>query len=200
MCTAENFDVDTWESFDGKTETVEYCAAEVGCILMNPNDLWQHKLDARVKTLAASTGKLQRLPHEEWLFGKEGPIEGCPSTVEVEASLIYDAVNARDDLLQVIASSNFMSAQKLKKLVQTHQETLRKSDKSWWLEEEFLLGGAYDKAINAHLKSCLVAILPEDGQEFSIAKGVMAMRQLISGEVVVVQDIVLQKELQALQI
>ena len=104
---------------------------------MNPNDLWQHKLDARVKTLAASTGKLQRLPHEEWLFGKEGPIEGCPSTVEVEASLIYDAVNARDYLLQVIASSNFVSAQQLKKLVQTHQETLRKSDKSWWLEEEW---------------------------------------------------------------
>ena len=115
MCTAENFDVDTWESFDGKKETVEFCAAEVGCILMNPNDLWQHKFDARVKTLALSTGKLRRLPHEEWLFGKEGPIQGCPSTVEVGEDLIYDAVNARDYLLQVIGSSNFMSAHTLKK-------------------------------------------------------------------------------------
>ena len=115
MCTAENFDVDTWESFDGKKETVEFCAAEVGCILMNPNDLWQHKLDARVKALLISIRKLRRLPHEEWLFGKEGPIQGCPSTVEVGEDLIYDAVNARDYLLQVIGSSNFMSAHTLKK-------------------------------------------------------------------------------------
>ena len=111
--------------------------------------------------------------------------------------LIYDAVNAGDYLLQVIGSSTFVTAQGLKKLVQMHQETFRKSDNTWWLEEDFLLGGAHDKAIDTHLKSRLVAILPDFGEDRVFAKGVMAMRQLISGEVVLAQDIALQNKMQS---
>ena len=195
MCTAENFDQDTWDSFDGKKGVMAFCGGEIGYTAVNPNDIWQHRLSARVVTLAISTCQVKRLPHEAWLFGTQMPIEGCATTIVVPESLIYKAKNVRDHLMGIIEASPFMTAARLKELFVKHHETLHKSCNSWWLEEEFLLGGEYDKRIDAHLKTAFVAIFPKLGEEADLPRGVIAMKKLAHGEVALAQDIVLQKEL-----
>jgi hypothetical protein len=135
MCTAENFDQDTWDSFDGKNSTLGFCGGEIGYTAVNPNDIWQHRLNARVVTLAISTLHVKRLPHEEWLFGKTMPISGCATEIVVPETLIYKAKNVRDHLMGIIEASPFMSAARLKELFVKHHETLHKSCKTWWLEE-----------------------------------------------------------------
>ena len=80
-------------------------------------------------------------------------------------------------------------------MVTSHLETTKKSDRTFWLEEDFFLRGTFDVAIDAHLKACLLAILPEHGQVQSLNKDVVAAKALTTGDVVQAQKQTLVKEL-----
>ena len=64
----------------------------------------------------------------------------------------------------------------------------------WWLDE-FLLFNCYDDLIAKHLKSCLMDVLPKEGERGSMSRSVVAARTLCTGSVCTAQAKTLEREL-----
>ena len=64
----------------------------------------------------------------------------------------------------------------------------------WWLDE-FLLFNTYDDLIAKHLKSCLMDVLPKEGERRSMSRAVVAARTLCTGSVCTAQAKTLEREL-----
>ena len=190
----ETLDVPTWESFVDNTLHVSLVGHNISTVISNANDSWQHQLDARMKTVAISSCDVPRLPWEVWLFGETGLVPGAPETVHVPEEMTYDVKNARDYLLSVLPDG-FITAEQLKEQVKANLTSLKRTDRSFWLEEAFFLHGPFDEAITGHLRNCFLGVMPDEGQERSINKDVLALRTLVHGDVVSAQKATLVKEL-----
>ena len=89
----------------------------------------------------------------------------------------------------------FKTVEQLKKIVASQLDSCKRSDKSFWCDAEFFLGGGFEVAIEAHLKSCVLACLPGPNEERSLLKDLLALRKLLDGDVCQAQCKTLQKEL-----
>ena len=64
--------------------------------LLNPNDQWSFRLQAKIKTWMISGNKVNITPWEEFLFGAVAPIACVSTEVKLDEALIFDAANARE--------------------------------------------------------------------------------------------------------
>ena len=51
MLSAEQFDQETWDVYDGKRECIPFLTSDVELVYGNPNDVWQFALDSRSITI-----------------------------------------------------------------------------------------------------------------------------------------------------
>ena len=96
--SAEALEEHVWQNCLEEKIEIEFCSGKVSRELQNPNDQWQFRLQARIKTLMISGNKVKRTPWEEMLFGASAPIGGVPTEVKLDEALIFDAANAREFL------------------------------------------------------------------------------------------------------
>ena len=193
MALAETLDVEVWRQFDGCDLTVQYLGGKCIAPKAHPNDQWSVRLEARARTLAVSTGSVERTPWEKHLYGETGGLPELPETVTIPQELRYDMANGREFLMKVLGEG-WNSVAEMKRLVKLNGEELRRLDKNWWLDE-FFLYNQYDEMIAAHLKKCVLALIPEMGSRASMGRAVLAARTLCTGDVVTAQLPVLQREL-----
>ena len=66
-----------------------------------------------------------------------------------------------------VLGEGWNSVAEMKRLVKLNGEELRRLDKNWWLDE-FFLYNQYDEMIAAHLKKCVLALIPEMGSRASM--------------------------------
>ena len=190
----ENFEQATWESFYNMQLHVPFCNKDVETTIANANDVWSCRLQARRKMCALAALDVPRLPHERWLWGDSGPIEGAPQTVHIPEDQLYGIKNARDYLLGILPDG-FITFARLKLVLEKHMSAAKKADESFWLEEAFIFQGHAEEALGAHLRSSFMAVLPPDGGENQIARDITALRLLVNGDVVSAQSPELIKEL-----
>ena len=194
MHQAEALDVEAWRSCDENLQTrATFLSSIVLAPQLNPNDEWNHRLQARVKTLCVSQCLVKRFPWEVALFGASAPLDGCPTTVSVPERLVLDIANAREFVFSKLGDG-WNSLAKCRELVKTNLTEIKKADKSFWLDEAFM-NGPYDKLIDAKLKDQFLSLLPNEGERHSIAKTTSAARLFVTGPIVSAQCRMLEKEL-----
>ena len=79
---AESFDSETASTFDGKELSLPFIGHDICTCISVPNDEWNFRLQARVKTLAVATRKVARTPWEIMLYGEDGKIPNTPECVD----------------------------------------------------------------------------------------------------------------------
>ena len=190
---AESLDDELWSTLDCRSQEVPYLSGSLTAQALNPNDLWHNSKEARVRTLAISGMSVPRLPWERWLYG-ERPVPGCPTTIRVPEELTFDMVKCRDLLLKLLGNCSPLTLDACRRVVHQNSAELLKLDKSFWLDEMFL-EVAYEGLIEAHLKECVLAVVPAPGEKRILSKAVTAGKMLLNGEVVTAQKVSLEKDL-----
>ena len=73
-----------------------------------------------------------------------------------------------------------------KKTVSKYYDDLIRLDKNFWLEASFLQE-LFDSLIEAHMRSCMLDVLPNVGENRVLSKACTAARTLASGPVAMAQ-------------
>ena len=131
-----------------------------------------------------SGNKVKRTPWEEMLFGASAPIGGVPTEVKLDEALIFDAANARELLANKL--EGWVSVETCKKTVAKYYDDLIKMDKHVLLEASFLQE-IVDSLIEAHMRSCMLDVMPAAGEKRVMAKACTAARTLATGPVAMAQ-------------
>ena len=134
-----------------------------------------------------------RFPWERWLYG-ERHVPGCPTTIRVPDELTFDMSNCRELLMKLLGSCSPFTLDACRRVVHHNSAELLKLDKSFWLDELFL-EVAFEGLIEAHLKSCVLNVVPMPGEKRILSKAVTAGKMPLDGEVVTAQKVSLEKDL-----
>ena len=193
MASAEHMDDDLVKQIDKKVNKVQFLSSTVGCAISNLNDEWSWRLEARYKTIAISNSQVARLPWETLLWG-DGPIQGVPTTVIIPEALLYEIQNCREVAVKVLGNS-WQSVATMKTIVAKHGDSWTKLAKSFWMEIAFL-EECMDERLAEHLKTELMALIPDFGVKRDINKCVVACKKLSHGDAVQAAGSVLGRELQ----
>ena len=188
---AESLDSDLWDAVDGRELSLNFLSGIVP-LTLNPNDEWAYPFQARLKTIAVSRCLVPRFPWEIALFGEQSPIPGVPETVQVPESLIFDIGNGRVFVLGLL--DGWQTIDSWKRCIKANIVEIRKADRTFWLDEEFL-NSSYDALADKHFKMCLMECIPKPGERRNIAKALVAARALVTSAIVTAQDRTLEREL-----
>ena len=102
-------------------------------------DHWQYPLESRLRTLCVHLNLVTRLPWEQLLFGKDGPVgKQMPSAVRIDDGLLTDIKNTRKAILSVFSKYPVESFEDQMKVVKLHCGHIKKGDRFAVLEFGFL--------------------------------------------------------------
>ena len=104
--------------------------------------------------------------------------------MKLDEALIFDAANAREFLATKL--EGWVSVETCKKTVATYYDDLIMMDKHFWLEASFLQEH-FDSLIEAHMRSCMLDVMPAAGEKRVMAKACTAARTLATGPVAMAQ-------------
>ena len=108
----------------------------------NINDIWTFQLEALMKGIAVNRNWVPRLPYEKLLWG-EDLIEGLPQATNVPAKLLRKFVVVRNSALELLGDGQLTLAEmKAKLTTKEAKKTLTKQNRSWYLEDKFLMDHA----------------------------------------------------------
>ena len=191
---AGNLDSDMLQEFDKCDTSISFCGANLSKQVNNMNDYWGWRWQSRYKTIAISNCQAPRTKWEELLWGTcKGAIADVPGEVIVPQDLLFDDLNVREHVNKLLGTS-WMTVQKMRDIVNSNEEEFIKMNESFWMEIAFL-NTRFDPLLLAHLRSCLLAILPDAGEIRSLPKAVTAARALATGQVATAAGRDVEKEL-----
>ena len=118
---------------------VQFMMQQTPLEMASLNDHWSYALEARLRTLAVHTNKVERLPWEKVLFGAEDPLPALPEHVAIDLSLLQDMANTRKAVNATFAKfPGAQTFQSMRKIVHTQLGHLKDYDKHFRLEISFL--------------------------------------------------------------
>ena len=110
---------------------------------------------------------------------EKNTIEGFPTEVKIPEKMLRHVRNVREVVCKHFGES-WCSVQTMKTTVKQNSVEWDKFCSSWWMSEKFL-EDHMDELLEAHLKSCLLACLPQAGESRDMNKALVACRALTTG-------------------
>eukprot|EP00969_Alexandrium_andersonii_P092319 4076124-Alexandrium_andersonii.AAC.1 len=125
------------------------------------NDHWSYALEARLRTLAVHSNKVERLPWEVVLFGQDDPIAGLPDHVAIDLGLLQDMANTRKAVNASFAKfPGPHDFQSMRKIVHAQLGHLKDYDKHFRIELSFLDHVA-EQVAEDHVRQGIVNLFPD---------------------------------------
>ena len=148
-------------AFSSKDTTLRFLTILMQLTIYSINDEWAYRLASNVRTIAASTLQVPRLPWEVTLYGETAKIEGVAETIEFDASVLGAIKNVRTAAIRMLVGTGARTFSDYKSILSTKEakSSLRALDRFWDLEAVFLEHYALDLGL-AKLNECCLGRIP----------------------------------------
>ena len=98
--------------------------------MQSVNDEWSFRLESRMREIAVANNLVTRLPWEKALWGDQ-VLEGYPTTVAIDSSLLDRCENTRAAILKLFKpfDSSSMTFTKMKRVLSPQEEEMLGMDR-----------------------------------------------------------------------
>lgn len=187
--------------FSKKLTKLSFLGRETVVSINAVHDEWNYRLEARMRTLAVSTGQLPRLPWEVVLLGEKGKVEGAPETIVLEQSYLESAKNVRKVAFKLLEGyTETLTFSEMKKVMNSQRETLLSLDRMFSLELQWLNEVA-EPAAEAMVRDVVLRTMPSNEcfEGFTFAKTLAELDKLMGERLVGACSMALHREVTAIR-
>jgi hypothetical protein len=122
-----------------KASKMEYLGQPMAVQVVSMHDEWSFRLHARLRSLAVSQCQVPRMKWENFLFSESETLEGFPTTVKLDSSLVGDMRNVRTAVAKLLEGyDDTLTFADMRKIVNSQEETLLGLERFFALDLQFL--------------------------------------------------------------